>query len=176
MTAPTLSTDRLVLRQLVLDDAAALFHALSDELVMRYWSSGPHKNEQETREYIAWNAETDADHKCWAITTDGDLALGWIMLMPHRKDNFELGYILAREYWGNGYAAEAIKAVLDFAFRQLTARRISADVDPDNKGSVILLEKLGFQLEGHLRAEWETHIGIRDSLIFGMLAKDWSGD
>lgn len=175
MTAPTLSTDRLVLRQLVLDDAAALFLALSDELVMRYWSSGPHQNQQETREYLAWNAEQGADHKCWAITTDGNVALGWIILMPHRKDTFELGYILAREYWGNGYAAEAVRAVLDFAFSQLSARRISADVDPDNKGSVILLEKLGFQLEGHLRAEWETHIGIRDSLIFGMLAKDWNG-
>ena len=48
-----------------------------------------------------------------------------------------------------------------------------ADTDPDNVGSIKLLEKLGFQKEGHLRSEWETHIGVRDSLIFGLLREEW---
>lgn len=52
-------------------------------------------------------------------------------------------------------------------------RRVFADVDPENVGSVRLLEALGFKLEGHLRQEWETHIGIRDSLIYGLLADEW---
>ena len=50
-----------------------------------------------------------------------------------------------------------------------------ADTDPDNIGSNRLLERLGFKLEGHLRAEWETHIGVRDSLIWGLLAAEWNG-
>lgn len=52
-------------------------------------------------------------------------------------------------------------------------RRVFADTDPDNRFSVGLLTKMGFVLEGHLRAEWETHIGVRDSLIFGLLRDEW---
>ncbi len=47
-----------------------------------------------------------------------------------------------------------------------------ADVDPDNTASARVFEKLGFQLEGRLRGEWDVHIGIRDSLIFGLLRDD----
>jgi [ribosomal protein S5]-alanine N-acetyltransferase len=173
MTVPTLRTNRLVLRQLVVNDAAELFKTLSDIDVMRYWSSGPHHNLDETKSYIAWNADTDADHKCWAITTGDELAMGWVILLPHKKDSFELGYILGREHWREGYLTEAAGAVLDYAFVELTARRVIADTDPDNNASIGLLEKLGFKKEGHLRSEWETHIGIRDSLIFGLLRDEW---
>ncbi|MBL4617039.1 MAG: GNAT family N-acetyltransferase [Robiginitomaculum sp.] len=51
-------------------------------------------------------------------------------------------------------------------------RRIFADVDPDNTGSKRVVEKLGFQFEGVARANWETHIGVRDSLIYGLIATD----
>lgn len=173
MTAPTLRTERLVLRQLVLDDAAALFPILSDDAVMHYWSSGPHRHEDETREYLQWNADPNCGHHCWAITFTGEKALGWVILIPRRTGNFELGYILAREFWGQGLATEAISAALDFAFRTLKLRRVMADTDPENNGSIALLRKLGFRQEGHLRAEWETHIGVRDSLIFGLLQSEW---
>lgn len=175
MTLPTLTTDRLLLRQLAMADAAELFKTLSDHETMRYWSSGPHQTIEETTAYIAWNADQDATHKCWAITVDGTTALGWVILIPHRKDSFELGYILRRDHWGNGYLFEAALAVLDYAFGELAVRRVMADTDPDNSGSIRLLEKLGFRKEGHLRSEWETHIGIRDSLIFGLLCDEWEG-
>ncbi len=173
VTVPTLKTSRLVLRQLVVQDAVELFKTLSDDEVMRYWSSGPHQNLEETKSYISWNADADADHKCWAITTDDELAMGWVILLPHHKGSFELGYILGREHWRQGYIAEASAAVLDYAFTELATRRVMADTDPDNVASIGLLEKLGFQKEGYLRGEWETHIGIRDSLIFGLLRDEW---
>ena len=61
---------------------------------------------------------------------------------------------------------------LDFAFGA-GQRRVFADTDPDNRGSIALLERLGFRLEGRLRGEWHTHIGVRDSLIYGLLAEEW---
>lgn len=173
MTAPTLASEHLILRQLKVDDAPALFDILSDGEVMRYWSSGPHAHIDETRSYIAWNAETEAGHVCWAITLDGRVALGWIILLPHRKNSFELGYILGRSHWGKGYVYEAACMALDHAFGNLAARRVMADTDPGNIGSIRLLEKLGFQREGYLRQEWETHIGVRDSLLFGLLRTEW---
>ncbi|MFM2257015.1 MAG: hypothetical protein RIQ28_862, partial [Pseudomonadota bacterium] len=63
---------------------------------MRYWSSGPHRDVDESRDYIGWNADSSADHVCWAITVDGTAAFGWVILLPHRSNNLELGYILGR--------------------------------------------------------------------------------
>ncbi len=63
--------------------------------------------------------------------------------------------------------------MIDYGFGALGLRRIYADTDPDNAGSNRLLEHLGFTGEGRLRAEWETHIGVRDSLIWGLLADEW---
>ena len=52
-------------------------------------------------------------------------------------------------------------------------RRVFADIDPDNAPSIRLVERLGFTIEGRLRAEWETHIGVRDTLIYGLLRDEW---
>lgn len=173
MIAPTLTGERLILRQLHVDDAPALFDVLSDSDVMQFWSSGPHANVEETRKYAAWNADTSAGHICWAITVDEMAALGWVILLPHRTNSFELGYILGRSHWRNGYVYEAATLALNFAFENLNARRVMADTDPDNVASIRMLEKLGFRQEGYLREEWETHIGVRDSLIFGLLRSEW---
>ena len=53
------------------------------------------------------------------------------------------------------------------------ARRVFADTDPENDASIALLQRLGFRREGVLRAEWETHIGVRDSVILGLLKDEW---
>jgi RimJ/RimL family protein N-acetyltransferase len=52
---------------------------------------------------------------------------------------------------------------------------VFADTDPENAPSIALLERLGFRREGLLRGEWETHIGVRDSLILGLLRDEWRG-
>jgi [ribosomal protein S5]-alanine N-acetyltransferase len=173
MTAPTLSTNRLVLRQIREMDAVALYKVLSDERVMTWWSSGAHKTVEETAAYLSWNAAIDQGHFCWAITSENDEALGWVILIEKRAAVYELGYILRRDQWARGFAKEACNVVIEFAFSALKARRLFADTDPDNVGSIALLRSLGFEQEGHLRGEWETHIGVRDSLIFGLLREEW---
>jgi ribosomal-protein-alanine N-acetyltransferase len=74
---------------------------------------------------------------------------------------------------GSGYARDAVALLIDNLFAK-GERRVFADTDPDNRASIALLTALGFILEGQLRAEWQTHIGIRDSLIYGLLAEEWS--
>ena len=173
MSAPTLTTARLVLRQIRADDAAALFPVLSDPEVMTWWSSGPHTSLAETADYVKGNAAEGLGYLCWAITAGDDVALGWVILIDGKPDVKEVGYILHRDPWGRGIAREAVARVIDHGFDDLKLRRIFADTDPENPGSIGLLERLGFQREGRLRGEWETHIGVRDSLIYGLLRDEW---
>ena len=174
MPAPTLTTARLVLRQLREDDAAALFPVLSDAEVMIWWSSGPHASLAETAAYVKGNAAEGQGYHCWAITAAGDdVALGWVILIDGKPQVKEIGYILRRDHWRSGIAREAVGRVIEHGFDDLGLRRIFADTDPENGGSIALLERLGFQREGRLRGEWETHIGVRDSLIFGLLRAEW---
>lgn len=175
MPAPTLTTARLVLRQLREDDAAALFAVLSDPEVMTWWSSGPHVSISETADYVVSNAAEGGGHICWAITAGDDVALGWVILIDGKPGVAEIGYILRRDRWGDGIAREAVARVITHGFDSMGLRRIYADTDPENAGSIALLEKLGFRREGWLRAEWVTHIGVRDSLIFGLLRDEWPG-
>lgn len=174
MPAPTLTTARLVLRQLREDDAAALFPVLSDPEVMIWWSSGPHASLAETADYVKGNAAEGQGFDCWAITAGDDVALGWVILIDGKPAVKEIGYILHRDHWGNGIAREAVARVIDHGFDDLNLRRIFADTDPENAGSISLIQRLGFQYEGRLRGEWETHIGVRDSLIFGLLQDEWT--
>jgi RimJ/RimL family protein N-acetyltransferase len=87
----------------------------------------------------------------------------------------EVGYIVVKQRQGEGIAREALAALVDHLFTADGVRRIYADVDPDNTASNRLVERLGFTLEGRLREQWTTHIGARDSLIWGLLASEWSG-
>jgi ribosomal-protein-alanine N-acetyltransferase len=174
MPAPTLTTARLVLRQLREDDAPALFAVLSDPEVMTWWSSGPHASPAETADYVKGNATEDNGYLCWAITAGEDVALGWVILIDGKPDVKEIGYILHRDQWGKGIAREAVARVIDHGFAEMKLRRIFADTDPENTGSIGLLERLGFLREGRLRGEWETHIGVRDALIFGLLRDEWT--
>ena len=166
-----IETPRLVLRPRTLDDAEALHAAFSDAELMRYWSGPPHANVEETRADLARDAP---EWRRWAITLKGsDTAIGVVAAGEKRQGNVtEIGYILVREHWGSGIAREAVSAVIDQIFAE-GQRRVFADTDPDNTPSRALLEKLGFRLEAMLRAEWETHLGVRDTTIYGLLREEW---
>lgn len=170
---PALGTERLRLRKLVVDDADALHPTLADVELMHWWSSAPHTSIEETRAYFAPRVDRDG-WRCWAITPAGqDRAIGWVAAGEKRQGGVtEIGYILSRDHWGKGIAAEAVSAVIDRLFAE-GQRRVFADTDPENTASLALLERLGFRREGYLRGEWETHIGVRDSVILGLLKDEW---
>jgi [ribosomal protein S5]-alanine N-acetyltransferase len=176
VTAPretvVLETARLRLRPRTVGDAEALFPSLSDAGLMHFWSGPPHASIEETRAEFAQEA---VGWRRWVITRHGDdTAIGVVAAGEKRQGNVsEIGYMLARSHWGSGIAAEAVGAVIDQLFAE-GQRRVFADVDPENRASRGLLERLGFRLEGVLRAEWETHIGVRDTALYGLLSGDWS--
>ncbi len=168
---PALTTARLTLRPRVADDADALFATMADAQVMRWWSRAPFATVDDLRDYFA---DGHSDWRAWAVTRTGDdRAIGFVSAGRRREGVIEIGYLFARETWGGGIAREAVPAVIAHLFATGT-RRIFADTDPDNIPSIGLLERLGFTFEGRLRAEWETHIGVRDTLIYGLLVDDAS--
>ena len=85
----------------------------------------------------------------------------------------EIGYGLLRRHWGRGYMHEALEAVIDWAFGPLGLRRLEADIDPRNEASIRALERMGFAREGMLRERWQVADEISDSLLVGLLAREW---
>uniref|UniRef100_UPI00345C149A GNAT family N-acetyltransferase n=1 Tax=Sphingomonas bacterium TaxID=1895847 RepID=UPI00345C149A len=166
---------RLRMRPLSVDDAEAMHVVYSDEEAMRYWSHPALGSLEESRAELT-KKTASSDWRAWAITLKGDdTAIGQLAAHEKRQGKvIEIGYALARPLWGQGYAREAVSRLLDLLFREEGNRRVFADTDPDNTGSNSLLESLGFVREGVLRGEWETHLGVRDSFIWGLLAEEWT--
>jgi [ribosomal protein S5]-alanine N-acetyltransferase len=88
----------------------------------------------------------------------------------HRRA--EIGYILRRDAWGQGFATEATALVRDFAFDHLHVHRLWAVCDPDNPASAAVLRKVGMRLEGTMRGDLLVRGRWRDSLLHAMLVED----
>jgi RimJ/RimL family protein N-acetyltransferase len=170
---PTLATERFILRELTRADTPALFPSFSDADVMRWWSRGPFASEEELAGWLVPESGWE-EGRSWAVCEGADgPAIGRLVAMDRGDGTSELGYLVVRERQGQGIARETVGALVDHLIRSEGRRRLFADVDPDNEASNRLLQGLGFTLEGRLREHWTTHIGRRDSLIWGLLASEW---
>jgi RimJ/RimL family protein N-acetyltransferase len=89
----------------------------------------------------------------------------------HRRA--ELGYWCAIDFWGRGYATEAVRAVIDHGFRVLALNRVHAECHGDNPASRRVLEKAGMTFEGRLRQHSYRVDRFADKLQFGVLRDDW---
>ena len=177
---PTLEAARVRLRWLTEEDVDALFAIFSDEAMMRYWSSTPMKERAEAGELLARIHAGFRDKSAfqWGVERkdDGGL-LGTCTLFNMHRANMraELGYCLHSAHWGKGYMGEALAALIGHAFHGLKLRRLEADVDPDNASSLRILDRMGFQREGLLRERWNVGGAIQDSVLLGLLAREWRG-
>lgn len=153
-------------------DGAALHAIFGDDESCRYL----------TRPAFATVAETIAQLKEWGVPGDdtswavvetpGGPALGRVSLFTHGRDIWEAACMIVPAARGRSLAARALGEAIDYVFEKKRARRIFADCDPDNIASIRTFEKLGFRREGLLRGTWETHLGVRDSVILGLLRDD----
>jgi RimJ/RimL family protein N-acetyltransferase len=170
---PPIESARLRFRSYRPEDADALHASLADPAFMHWWSRPPLESIEATRAYLG--KPMDPAWRAWFYTLkDDDTALGWVAAGEKRQGGVtEIGYVLAREHHGHGYAREAVGAVIEHLFAVENKRRVFADTDPENLRSRKLLESLGFQLEGILRHEWETHIGVRDTALYGLIKEEW---
>lgn len=155
---------RLVLRKPCMEDAPAIFEGYAqDPEVTRYLTWKPHQNIRETEQFLLacgqlWRTGKDF---AYAITVkEEDKLIGMIALHPMKLKS-EVGYGLARPYWGKGYMTEALCIVIDWALTQPGIFRVQAFCDVDNIGSARVMEKAGMQREGLLR-RYVLHPNISD--------------
>lgn len=174
----TLNTARLQLRHLNNDDAAALFAIYSDPETMRYWSCPPWQEQAQAQAHVALTLAGYADGTIFTLgltLPDTGELIGVCRLHQFNRQNrrCEMGYILSRAHWGKGYMQEAIAATINHGFQAFDLHRIEADVDPRNSASAVLLKRLHFVHEGHLRQRWIVDGEICDTDFFGLLRADW---
>jgi ribosomal-protein-alanine N-acetyltransferase len=168
-----LETERLTLRPLVEADAADIFPLMDDPDVMAYWDvpeiDDPDLVAELVRGQVAQMGEGGAMH--WSIhTTADDVFVGSFGLseIDWRHKRAEAGFMLGRDSWGQGYAREAMSAVIAFAASN-GLRRLTARTHLGNRRSESLLEKLGFKEEGLLRGHVLRDGERRDCRLFGLL-------
>lgn len=175
---PTLVALRVVLRPITDADVPALFGFFSDPDVTRYWSRPPMSHLAQARKLVrdirAGYRTGETIQLGIALTDDGTLVGTCTLFHIHPQSRrAELGYVLGRPYWGNGFMNEALTRFLAYAFDDLGLHRLEADIDPRNEGSERTLARLGFVKEGLLRERWIVADVISDSAIYGLLRKEW---
>ncbi len=177
---PTLETPRLLLRAPVEADTELIFRIQSDSRVNRYLGRPPDRTPADSAARVATMLAGLRDGTAirWIVALrEGGEAVGsggfWRWEKAHRWA--EIGYDLLPEYWGKGIMPEAVRRMLDFGFTAMGLHRVEANVDPDNAGSVRVLEKVGFVREGLLRENWLHDGRFTHSAIYGVLARDFAG-
>ncbi|KZE44168.1 GCN5 family acetyltransferase [Brevibacillus parabrevis] len=162
---PSFITKRLALRTLNLKHAVEIYHHFSSIDVTKFMDIEPCKDLREAEEIIQFHLD---DSGCrWGlfdITTSVLLGTAGFHLWQVTKEfsKAEIGYDLAREYWGVGLMQEALIPIIDFGFTTMKLDLIEATVDPSNLRSIRLLNRLGFQKQGELK----------DNLVYFILIKE----
>ncbi len=151
---PEYETERLILRQIVSDDAKDVMAIFKDDMVTQYYDLYTFTRIAEAVELIEYFSESYRSERQirWGIVRKEDDQLigtcGFVALHTHRG---EIGYDLASAYWRQGYMTEALEALIEIGFDDMQLHRIEALVMVHNRASAGLLRKLGFTDEGILR-------------------------
>ncbi|WP_418063868.1 GNAT family N-acetyltransferase [Pimelobacter simplex] len=175
---PTLETERLRLRPFTEADADDLFALQSDAYVLRYWDHPPWTDRSAATQFLARCAEMAEEGSGVRVVLERreDRAFaGWCTVSGWNPDfrSARTGYCLPQAAWGHGYATEAARALLDWAFATLDLNRVQAGVDTRNPASARVLEKLGFVREGTLREDCVVDGVVSDSWVYGLLRREW---
>lgn len=175
---PLLQTPRLILRKVELADARDMFEYANDPEVARYVGWAAHRTIQETKEFIQFiiGLYKSAQIAPWGIEfKESGRFIGTIgfhyWLTEHRRA--ELGYAIGREFWGQGFATEAVQRLLDFGFNEMNLHRIEARCEPPNVASQRVLEKCGMTYEGLLRDHMYAKGAFCNLKLYSILKPEW---
>jgi len=172
----TIETPRLLLRRPSPSDAKEVFEAWAgDAEVTRFLAWAPHDTVEETRAFLSacearWKKGKEY---VWVFVEKASGRLVGSLAARPGAHGIDLGYLMAREWWGRGFMTEVLEAVVPRWLAQEGVHRVWATCDVENRASARVLEKAGFQLEGTLR-RWDRHPNLgdepRDALCFSRIS------
>lgn len=144
----------------------------SDEDVSRFIGWNLMKTLSETQDYIEemLRRESEGTHLYASIVlkeTKEIIGSAMIFNFDHDAKHAEIGYVFHRNHWGKGYCTEAVTLMNDFAFDSLNLHKLHARVVSPNIGSIRVLEKNGFKLEGCLKDYFFIDNSYYDEMLFG---------
>ena len=182
---PQLETERLILRQVVMPDRAAIFRIYSDPAVTRYNAITQCRTISDAERLIkALEDQYAARHGLWwgiTLRERGTVigTIGYFNLVHHGpfalySQCATIGYGMARTYWRQGYTREAITEILRFGFETMQLNRVESDILPGNTPPKKMLVSLGFRLEGVLRERGYWNGTYHDVQHFALLRREWS--
>jgi len=173
---PVLSTSRMHLRKLTLDDAEDMFIMRANRTTMKYVPRPIAQQKQDVLELIErTNLGIDANQSInWVMehkeTKQFIGTIGYYRSKPehHRA---EVGYMIQQQHEGNGYTTEALKEVINYGFNVMKLHSIEAVIDPNNSASEKILQKCNFLKEAHFKENefWEGQ--YLDSVVYSLLNK-----
>ncbi len=172
-----LYTKRLHLRKMKIEDAPKLFEIWSDPNVTKYMNIHRFTNVNEAIEMITFLnglAEVNKAIRYSIFQRETNEIIGSCGFNSFDLENCktEIGYDIAKPYWGNGYAPESITVLVESAFNVLNLNRVEAKVEPENINSIKVLQKLGFTYEGTLRQSEKSKGKFIDLAIYSKLKSD----
>ena len=172
---PKLTTERLQLRALRLEDAATISRLAGDRAIAATTLNIPHPyDEAMAREFLEKQRQEGEAHLAFAIerqSEEGLIGMGGLMV-DRNNDSAEMGYWIGRPFWNNGYATEAATAILAYGFDTLGLHRIGAQTFAENEASGKVLRRVGLLYEGRKRhgvKKWGEYVDLDQ---FGLLATD----
>ena len=179
LPTPTIETARLRLRPVTAQDAGALFALHSKPHVLRYWDAPPWTDPARADRFVEASRQLADDGTGARLAIDrrqDGSFVGWCSLTRWNPTFRSAGitYCLDDTAWGQGYATEAARALLVWAFDALDLNRVQTEVDTRNVASARVLEKLGFVREGTLREDCVVEGQVSDSWVYGLLRREWA--
>lgn len=175
----TLETDRLILRKFKIEDADGMYNNwASDAECSKYLAWDVHKNVEETKLIIrSWIKGYEDGCYNWIVELkDTHEVIGSICVvtMIKKHSTAELGYCYGSKYWGNGYATEALRAVIEYLLTECGFFLIEARHISGNPASGRVMEKAGMHKDGVLRSRRiNKHTGERnDSIIYSITKEE----
>ena len=173
-----LETERLILRRFTIEDAESMFNNwASDEEVTKFLTWPTHKSIEESKWFINFCLENylNLSFYNWVIELKKTHELiGNISIVEVLEDtnSMELGWVIGKKYWGNGYAPEAGNKIIDVMFNEVGAECIFALHDVNNPKSGRAIQKLGMKYEGIIRQCNKNNQGIVDCARYSILKSE----
>ena len=172
-----LQTEHLTLRQLRFEDVYDYYERLgSDGEVTKYMIFEPHQDIGETLQFIEQTLQRYDEGGCyrWAIALrEDDTVIGVFELLrfDEEQESCSFAYMLGKEWWGRGFATEAMKAAFRFAGEELDIRKITGDHMAPNGASGAVMAKAGMTKTGVIPGKYEKHGQIYDAVCYELILR-----